>query len=826
MKLKNVSLRTAVILPIVVIMLAILTMFVVFNARDYDFLAQEQGTRILEALYQNTEQRLRALLLEPQRVAKIYGDYISRQELYDYDDLSDVEVYTLEFMAKLRDDLPQISVMAFGDEVGNYIGIRANDDSSLDLMLKDSRTNYDLNIYAGDTVDSELLAGYEGYDPRIRPWYAPVKEEPAVQWSEVYVNYDEKMELTISSLVPVFDDNNGFRGVAGFDVKLSMINEFLISEKIKGDGVIYIIDEDWNILAHSLEEDFVKVIEGDPPSAVLLQATEAENEMVRLSADHIISSKISFGDVEQIMIGNERHYSMYSPLKDPEGLNWSIVVVIPETDLMGAVKERQSTTLRITSVMLLLSMIIAMYLLSKITKPILLSSEAALKLSKGDFESRLDIEGLPLYETRELVSAFNNMSDNLKDSFNRIKLSEAKYRSLVENVDDMIYSVSRDGTFISMNYSFDHALEIESGSLIGKRFTEIFTREDSYKLWTKRFNEVIESKEKQHFQFDFLDQNDVRRVLTVKLIPQLNEYGEVETILGTNTDITELVMAQEEIERLLQAEKEELESLVQQRTAELETTMQELIDRERLASLGSLVAGIAHEINTPLGVAVTAGSYMEKINRKTFEKLREGKISKQSLIDYITSMEESSDIINTNLYRASELIRSFKEISVNQSIEAISDFMVADYIKDVMLALKHEYKNTQHEFEIACDETLEIRSYPGAFSQILTNMIMNSLIHGFEGVDKGHIRIRATREAEDLILEYEDDGVGISKENKVRIFDPFFTTNRKRGGSGLGLNIVYNIVTGKLNGKISCESEQGIGTKFIIRIPLSNQGKS
>ncbi len=826
MKLKNVSLRTAVILPIVVIMLAILTMFVVFNSRDYDFLAKEQGSKVLEALYQNTEQRLHALLIEPQRALVFYEDYISRAKLYGYDDLTELEKYTLDFITETRVNLPQISVIGNGDENGNYIGYRANDDNTYSLMLKDRRTDFDLNIYASDGMNSDVLANFKEYDPRTRQWYMPVKENQVIQWSEVYVNYDEKMELTISSLLPIFDDENEIRGVAGADVKLNMINEFLVSEKMKGNGVIYIVDDKWNILAHSLEEDFVKVTEGDPPSADMLTATEAENDMVKLSADHIISSGVAYGQVEQIMIGNERHYSMYSPLHDPVGLNWNIVVVIPETDLMGAVEERQSTTLRITSIMLFLSMLIAMYLLSRITKPILLSAEAALKLSEGDFESRLDIEGLQLYETRELVLAFNNMSKNLKDSFNKIKMSEEKYRSLIENVDDMIYSVSRDGIFISMNNSFDKALEVESGSLIGKQFTVIFTGDESLKLWKKKFDEVVENGEKCQFQFSFHDKHDVRKVLSVKLIPQLNNEGEVVSVLGTNTDITELILAQEEIERLLQAEKEELESLVKQRTSELETTMQELIDRERLASLGSLVAGIAHEINTPLGVAVTAGSYMEKINNSTFDKLKEGKMSKQTLVDYINNMEESSEIINTNLLRASELIRSFKEISVNQSIETISDFMVADYIQDVMLALKHEYKNTEHEFEIICDRALEIRSYPGAFSQILTNLIMNSLIHGFDGIEKGHIKIIASLNQNDLILEFEDDGVGISKENVARIFDPFFTTNRKKGGSGLGLNIVYNIVTGKLNGKITCESELGKTTKFVIRIPLNQSKKS
>lgn len=820
MKIKNVSLRTAVILPIVIIMLTILGIFVYFNQRDYEFLAKEQGSKILEALYINTEERISELLMDPLRANQYYEDYIRRAKLFDQKNKAHVQEYTLSFMKSIREDLPQISVMSFGDETGDYAGYRVNDDGTYSLMLKDERTLYDLNIYAGEEIDSEVLAGFEGYDPRVRPWYVPVKENQKTQWSEIYVNYDEKMELTVTSLVPVFDASNTFRGVAGADVKFDMINDFLINEPIKGNGVIYIVDNEWNILAHSLEEDYVKVIEGDPPTAVMLHADESNNAMIRASSELFKSLSNTSGEVEQVMIEDKRHFALFSPLKEPAVLNWNIVVVIPEADIMGAVEERQDTTLWIVSIILLMSTLFAMYLMSRITKPILQSSEAALNLSKGDFETKMNVEGLQLYETRELIDAFNNMSENLKSSFSQIQTSEAKYRSLVQNVDDMIYSISGTGYFLSVNNSFERIVSRSAEDLVGKHYLEMFTLEESKIFWSAKFDEVVETKKKLSFRFDYEDEEG-QRVISVKLIPQLDAQKQLVSVLCTNTDITELVNAQQELERLLKEENQELESLVKIRTSELETTMQELIDRERLASLGSLVAGIAHEINTPLGVAVTAGSYMETINNQMDKKLEGGKLSKNDLIDYINSIDESSEIINTNLSRASDLIRSFKEISVNQSIETITEFSVYDYIQDVMLALKHEYKNTNHTFIIECPRELEIKNYPGAFSQILTNLIMNSLIHGFEGVNKGHITIRAKKEQDQLVLEYEDDGVGISKENMSKIFDPFFTTNRKKGGSGLGLNIVYNIVTGKLEGKVSCESDLGEGVKFVIRIPLT-----
>ncbi len=208
------------------------------------------------------------------------------------------------------------------------------------------------------------------------------------------------MELAITTFVPFYNDKEAFTGVVGIDVKLNMINDFLIAEDMKGNGVIYIVDEDWNILSHSLNTDFVKVIEGDPPSAVMLTALEAENPLIRQSAEFIRDQETKSGEVQQIYVDGQRYFTMVSPLKDPEGLDWNIVVTIPEKDILGAVKERQNTTLRVISLFLVVAMVGAMYLLSKITKPILQSSEAALQLSEGDFETKLDIDGLQLYETK------------------------------------------------------------------------------------------------------------------------------------------------------------------------------------------------------------------------------------------------------------------------------------------------------------------------------------------------------------------------------------------------------------------------------------------
>jgi signal transduction histidine kinase len=230
-----------------------------------------------------------------------------------------------------------------------------------------------------------------------------------------------------------------------------------------------------------------------------------------------------------------------------------------------------------------------------------------------------------------------------------------------------------------------------------------------------------------------------------------------------------------------------------------------------------------------LGVAVSASSYLRDENTKFIKTINDGDLTKQKLSNYIDVIEESTNIITTNLERASNLVTSFKKISVNQSAEAEMNFNFYENLQSVLLMLKHEYKKTRHSFDIQCPEDLLLRSFPGAYSQIFTNLIMNSLIHGFRYMDEGKISIHVTissqplTELQVLHIEYRDNGVGIPPENLAHVFDPFFTTTRGSGrysGSGLGLSIVYNLVTSTLNGSITCESEALKGVLFIIETPI------
>lgn len=283
-----------------------------------------------------------------------------------------------------------------------------------------------------------------------------------------------------------------------------------------------------------------------------------------------------------------------------------------------------------------------------------------------------------------------------------------------------------------------------------------------------------------------------------------------EEVMATNTRLEEQKME-------LEQQKEELQVTLDR----LRETQEQLIRSEKLAALGGLVSGVAHEINTPVGISVTAASSLAEETRKMAAQYKANKISRAEFKEYLNAANQSANLILSNMERTATMIQSFKQVSVDQSTEQQRRFRMKEYSEDVIRSLYPRLKGKRIRIRLDMDEQLELNSYPGAFSQILTNLILNSLVHGFEEKATGNILINAQIEDDSLVLDYRDDGRGIPEQHLGRIFDPFFTTNKK-AGTGLGLHIVYNIVNQKLSGSITCSSEKEKGVSFSIKMPIQS----
>jgi len=301
-------------------------------------------------------------------------------------------------------------------------------------------------------------------------------------------------------------------------------------------------------------------------------------------------------------------------------------------------------------------------------------------------------------------------------------------------------------------------------------------------------------------------------------------------LILASMDISDLRNAQNELLSL----NHELELRVAQRTIELEQRNQDLdtalqtiqqaqkqlIQSEKLSSLGSMVAGVAHELNTPLGNALTVASTLVYNQKQFKEDLIQG-LSKSALNTHLDENELAGQLLVNNLQRAAALISSFKAVAVDRSSSQRREFLLSDIIDEIILSTTPMFRTSKAKLSCELDTNISMDSFPGPLGQVLTNLLNNALIHGIKsGVGEAIIVRTSLIDSEHVLLSVRDDGAGIAPENLRKIFDPFFTTTLGQGGSGLGLNIVYNLVSGLLGGQIQVDSSPGEGCEFLITLPL------
>ncbi|MDX1676480.1 GAF domain-containing sensor histidine kinase [Arsukibacterium sp.] len=295
-------------------------------------------------------------------------------------------------------------------------------------------------------------------------------------------------------------------------------------------------------------------------------------------------------------------------------------------------------------------------------------------------------------------------------------------------------------------------------------------------------------------------------------------YGRALTARQKKQYQQQLEQLNQQLERRVNERTEQLEKHID----ELQQTQAQLVESEKMASLGALVAGVAHEVNTPLGIAITANSHCIEMTDKLQQLLESNTLSRSKLETTIQALRDSHAVIERTLDRSAELVVNFKKTAVDQSSYDIQTINLADYIGTLVTTLKPYTKAYDVDHQIHCRQSITITTYPGAIAQVITNLVINACMHAFEqtkGTNKVEFLIEQPQR-ETVQLTVRDNGKGIAKAEQKRIFEPFYTTKRSNGGSGLGLAIVYNLVANTLGGAISIDSTPGHGSSFRLTLPI------
>ena len=310
--------------------------------------------------------------------------------------------------------------------------------------------------------------------------------------------------------------------------------------------------------------------------------------------------------------------------------------------------------------------------------------------------------------------------------------------------------------------------------------------------------------------------------VTASAVPEMNETGDLKQIVINFYDITERKLAREQLEH----QREHLAELIEERTADLSKALEvvrqaqdDLVRAEKLASLGSMVAGISHELNTPLGNALLAATTMEQLFTQIHEQIEAGNVRRTTLNEFLVSGKEMATLITRSSARASEMVASFKQVAIDQTSEQRRAFYLDEVISDNLSALLPKFQKNYIQVQNLVPPGIACNSYPGPLGQVLTNLIQNAIVHGFDGRDQGSITISVNRHGGEVTVTVMDDGVGMTSDVLAHIFDPFFTTRLGQGGSGLGLSISHRIATSVLRGDLKAQSVLHQGSVFVLSFP-------
>src|SRR4051812_21095 len=392
----------------------------------------------------------------------------------------------------------------------------------------------------------------------------------------------------------------------------------------------------------------------------------------------------------------------------------------------------------------------------------------------------------------------------------------AEGRRLLQQVIDTVPAVinvkDRALRYVLMNRYMAGIFGIDPTDAIGRTTTDLMSRYGAQKTDENDKRVLMSGSGIGFYEEEYLDSVGNLRHWLVNKLPLLDASGEIEYIVTVALDIGERKRGEQEMRKAKDAAEAALRNLRE--------TQNSLIEAEKLAALGRLVAGVAHEVNNPVGISLTVASSLERKTELFATEVARGNLKRSSLNDFLEASRDASSQLVANLNRAAELIQSFKQVAADRNYSDQRDFDLADLTEQVVMSLRPGLRKHNLTLNVECQPNLSMNSYPGPYGQVLTNLFLNSVAHAFPNGRAGTVDIKVRESGKDNVeILFSDNGIGMSLDVRRRAFDPFFTTRRDQGGTGLGLHIVYSIVTNRLGGRLDLDSQPGGGTQIQIILP-------
>ena len=392
----------------------------------------------------------------------------------------------------------------------------------------------------------------------------------------------------------------------------------------------------------------------------------------------------------------------------------------------------------------------------------------------------------------------------------------AEGRRLLQQVIDTVPAVinvkDKQLRYILMNRYMAGIFGVEPADAIGRTTTDLMSRYGAQKTDENDKRVLAAGRELGFYEEEYLDSSGNLRQWMVNKLPLLDADGEIESIVTVALDIGERKRGELEMRKAKDAAEAALRNLRE--------TQNSLIEAEKLAALGRLVAGVAHEVNNPVGISLTVASSLERKTALFTAEVGRGDLRRSRLNEFLETSRDASSQLVANLNRAAELIQSFKQVAADRNYSDQRTFDLGDLTEQVVMSLRPGLRKHNLTLTVDCQPNLTMNSYPGPYGQVLTNLFLNAVAHAFPDGKQGAVDIQVRESGKDNVeIIFSDNGCGMSLDVRRRAFDPFFTTRRDQGGTGLGLHIVYSIVTNRLGGRLDLDSEPGGGTRIQIILP-------